>query len=191
MMKMTAPLKAVAACGVAGAVAIPLAVHFGADKGSVAISGIGALAQVVVAVLLYFLTRDQLLHAKSEAAYRKVEQRIAKRERQFADMNRVQAAYGNAKTGIGKTRCDEGQVERLDRLRDDVRLYFQQPASQNFNKMVDAAKGALAIGVDKPGYVEKIAVFDSCAKQVYENIKDQIETFREKIEADEAVLSAL
>ncbi|GFE73962.1 hypothetical protein [Novosphingobium sp. TCA1] len=174
-MKRLEPLQAVLLCGAVGVLAIPAAVCFGADKGSVAIAGVGALGQVVVAVLLYYLTREQLDHARTESEYRKIEQRMAKQERRIDAMRRVQATFANGKTGIGKTKCDEDQIERLDRLRDDMRHTFVQPVSEDFNKMVEAAKAASQAVIGDSDYLAKIATFSEKGQAVYSAMKGQID----------------
>ncbi len=105
-------------------------------------------------------------------------------------MNRTYAAFGNSKTGIGKKRCDEEQVARLDRLRDDMRTLFVQPVSQSFNKMVDAAKAAAKIGVDQIGYPEKIVAFESNEQLVYVEMTRQLESLKSEIRSSEQELES-
>lgn len=181
MVIQVKPTYAVVACVTLEAAAIGAAICYSSDRGNAAIAGLGALGQVVVAVLLYYLTREQLDHARSEAAYRKVEQKIAKHERRLDDMRRVQVAYNNSKTRIGKTKCDKDQIDRLHQLRDEMRQFFEQPASQNFNKMCEHAKSAGALVIGDSSYLAEVASYAARDKIVYDETKRQIEDVQRKL----------
>lgn len=188
-MNTLKPLQAVAICVVAGMILIPGATYFSTDRGSVFIAGVGALGQVIVAVLLYYITREQLEHAKSEAAYRKREQQLIKLERVFDDMVRTEVSYNNAKTGMGKTSFDGDQMDRLLALKDDVRRCFAQPASTEFNSLCRLAGVAQKL-VKMAGYAEQIEKFSAQQKVVYAEIKKQVDAKRLHIAAYQADLNA-
>ncbi|WP_213981907.1 hypothetical protein [Sphingomonas sp. dw_22] len=191
MVTRIKPIHAVGACLIFGVAAISIAVCYSADPGNAAIAGAGALGQVIVAVLLYYLTREQLDHTRSETAYRRVEQKIAKHERRLDDMVRIQVAYNNSKTGIGKTKCDRDQIDRLHQLRDDMRQFFKQPVSQNFNRMCEHAKAAGILVVGDPDYLREIDNYAACNTTVYDETKLQIENMRQELAAFQRELEAL
>lgn len=182
-LRTLTPLQAIVFSGLIALFVTIVACVNANDKGATFIAGVGAFGQVAIAILLYFLTRDQFSHAKSEAESRRVLEGLAKRENLLADMTRMQAAFAASKTGIGKTRIDEGQIKKLESLQVDMKALFDQPASKDFNKMISSAKGAYQIGVNGEGYLEKISTYDECQSRVYREMKRKADELRQEIEA--------
>jgi hypothetical protein len=152
-----------------GAVVMFVTTYLANDRSAVFISGIGALGQVLVAALLFFVARDQHKHLVSEAKFKKRSAEADKLERVNRDQTVALAEFHNAKTGMGKQGFDSNQLERLKKLQTEIRLQYGVEISNKFNAYVRMGVAAEKLYNDRETlkYDMKVVAFNEEGSNIY------------------------
>lgn len=177
------PFTAVSLCILVGFVAIYAVTQMEPAKGEIAVQGIGALGQVIIALMLYFIAREQFKHSLLRDNYKREEQKLSDLKISLAGMRKTHSAFNVAKTGITQTKCDQSQIQLLAALKVEMLHCFKQPVSSDFNKALDFAIEAAKIGLGNAKYEEKIKAFIDKKESVYLETRRQIEEMANKVES--------